>query len=100
MVDKQKQTLGITLTIAGKSYPLTIDRDKEELFRRAEKEINRRVATLESKFVHDNEGYLAIAALQLALKYVELENSRSLGDDMDALAELERKIDKQFNKLK
>lgn len=97
---KNGQSLSINLTIAGKLYKLTIDRDKEELYRRAEKEINRRVSAIASQFIGDNESYLAISALQLALQVVTMENSRSMGDDLDALAELERKIDRHLNRLK
>lgn len=89
----------IRLTIASRSYSLNIDRSKEELFRRAEREINRWVATLESQYRSDNEGYLAMVALQLALQNVELNSSRSLGEDIDALKELDRLIDRQLNKL-
>ncbi len=95
-----KETFRITLNIAGKSYPLNIEREKEEIFRKAEKEINRWVATLESQFLSDTEGYLAMSALQLALKVVEMETSRSLGDDIDALQELDRKLDEHLNKLR
>ncbi len=86
----------ITLNIAGRSYPLTIEREKEELFRRAEKEINRRMAGFESNYRSDTEGYLAMTALQLALRALESETARSLGDaDMEALEELDRLLDER-----
>ncbi|MBR3853844.1 MAG: cell division protein ZapA, partial [Tidjanibacter sp.] len=48
--------LNINLDIAGKKYPLRIERAKEELYRKAEKEINRWVATIESRYRMDKEG--------------------------------------------
>lgn len=83
----------IKLNIAGKSYPLTIDREMEEKYRRAEKEINGLITKFRGKFRAESEDYLAMAALQIAVANVEMEMSRSLGEDMDALVEMERQLE-------
>ena len=90
----------IRLNIAGKSYALSIERDKEEIFRRAEKEVNQRIAVVESQYVAQREDYLAVVALQLAVRIVELESSRSLGHDIDKLDQLDKLLDQHLNKLK
>ena len=92
-------TIKIHLDIAGHKYPLMIDRAKEELYRKAEKEINRWFSTIESRYRMDKEGCLAMAALQLALQNVEHTTSRSIDDDLEELTKLERKIDAHLSKL-
>lgn len=84
----------------GKSYALGIEREKEEIFRRAEKEVNRLTAAVESQYMADREDYLAVVALQLAVKVVELEASRSLGRDIDELDALNRRLDEHLNRLR
>lgn len=92
--------LNIKLNIAGKSYPLSIEREKEEKYRRAEKEINDLVTKFRSRFRAESEDYLAMAALQISLANVELEMSRSLGDDIDALVDIDRELDEYLSSLK
>ena len=90
----------IRLNIASKSYALSIERDKEEIFRRAEKEVNQRMAVVESQYIAQREDYLAVVALQLAVKVVELEAGRSIDHDIDKLVQLDKLLDQHLNKLK
>ena len=53
------QKFNIRLNVAGKSYALGIEREKEEIFRRAEKEVNRLTAAVESQYMADREDYLS-----------------------------------------
>lgn len=94
------QKFNIRLNVAGKSYALGIEREKEEIFRRAEKEVNRLTAAVESQYMADREDYLAVVALQLAVKVVELEASRSLGRDIYELDALNRRLDEHLNRLR
>lgn len=94
------QKFNIKLNIAGKSYALSIEREKEAIFRRAEKEVNRLTAAVESQYMAEREDYLAVVALQLAVRAVELESSRNLGKDIDRLDELDRMLEDHLNKLK
>mgnify|MGYP001080314949 CR=1 FL=1 len=94
------QKFNIRLNVAGKSYAFSIEREKEEIFRRAEKEVNRLTAVVESQYMADREDYLAVVALQLAVRVLELESSRSLGKEIDRLDELNRRLDEHLNKLR
>ncbi len=58
----------IRLTIAGKGYPLTIEREAEEKYRRAERQINDLVSKFRGRFRAESEDYLAMAALQIAVQ--------------------------------
>lgn len=92
--------LDIKLTIAGKVYPLTIDREKEERYRRAEGDINKIVAEFKGRFRAETEDYLALAALQIALANIDMEMSRSLGEEIDALKDIDRELGDYLNSLK
>lgn len=92
-------TLKIHLDIAGHKYPMMIERSKEELYRKAEKEVNAWVSTIESRYRMDKEGCLAMAALQLALQNVERTTARNIDDDLEELTKLERTIDAHLAKL-
>ncbi len=84
--------LSITLKIAGASYPFSeIDAAEEELYRHAEREVNR----LFAENAHPSllpKDRLALAALSLAMENGRLRASRSLGEDLDRLAEIDRAI--------
>ncbi len=55
---------------------------------------------VESQYMADREDYLAVVALQLAVRVLELESSRSLGKEIDRLDELNRRLDEHLNKLR
>lgn len=90
----------IRLNIAGKSYPMTIERDMEEKYRRAEKEINQLVSKFRGRFLAENSDYLAMAAIQIAVANVEMEMSRSLGEDIDALMDMDKELEGYLSSLK
>ncbi len=59
--------ISIKVTIAGRTYPLTIQREEEEGVRKAAKLINERVREYEENYtVRDKQDLLAMCALQLA----------------------------------
>jgi hypothetical protein len=83
--------LSITLKIAGTSFPFDIEGSEEEMWRHAEREVNR----LFAENAHPSllpKDQLALAALALAMENVKLHSSRSLGEDHDRLAEIEREM--------
>jgi hypothetical protein len=83
--------LSITLKIAGTSYPFDIEGSEEEVYRHAEREVNRLFAASAHPSLLPKDR-LALAALQLALENVSLRASRSLGEEIDRLAEVDKKI--------
>ena len=92
--------LNIKLTIAGRSFPLSIERENEEKYRRAEAEINALVSGYRERFKAEDGDYLAMAALQIALANVEMEMSRSLGAEVDELAEIDSRLDEYLDSLR
>jgi hypothetical protein len=89
--------LSITLKIAGASYPFPeIESSEEEVYRHAEKEVNR----LFAENAHPSllpKDQLAMAALALAMENIRLRTSRSLGEDVDRLAAIDQKLDNYLN---
>ncbi len=64
-------SLSIKVNIGGRSYPLTISREEEELIRKAAADINKNIDKLkESYAVKDVQDLLAMTALQYATKSV------------------------------
>ena len=65
-------SLSIKVNISGRTYPLTIAREEEEMIRKAAAEINKNIDILKQSYaVKDNQDLLAMTALQFATKNVE-----------------------------
>ncbi len=70
----EKKKFRINIKIDGRSYPLQIDRDDEEKYRLAAKNINETIRKYRELFGEmDSHDILAMAAYQIALKNAELE---------------------------
>ena len=68
--------LSIKVTIAGRTYPLTIERDEEEKIRKAAVQINENIKHLQDNYaVKDMQDLLAMTALQFSTQQVAATNS-------------------------
>ena len=86
-------TLSIKVNIGGRSYPLTISRDEEELIRKAASDINKNIKRLkESYAVKDTQDLLAMTALQFATKSVDEDNSVEFDKLTEAIIKLNEDI--------
>ncbi len=93
----------IKLKIGGKSYSLTIDREKEELYRLAEREVNQSVTEFEKQNYAGFSliDFMSMTALKFAINNVNTRIQGELnGDDIKALERLERGISAYLNDLK
>ncbi|MEY2963027.1 MAG: hypothetical protein RL754_288 [Bacteroidota bacterium] len=91
-----EDTLKIKVTIANRSYPLTINKSEEEQIRAAAKTINDAVARFESRYaVQDKQDVLSMVALQLASKAeLALKQSSDVQSQVsDVLAKVEAALD-------
>lgn len=96
-----ERALEIKLKIAGKTYSMKIEASKEEIYRLAEREVNRIVAKYEKAHIdgYAASDYLAIAALQLAISNIRLAQSREVGgEDLQRLSELARELEQHLNR--
>ena len=81
--------LKIKVSIAGRVYPLTINREEEENIRKAASKIEVIVKQFESNYaVKDKQDLLAMCALQLSSKLEEAK-----GDTLVNEPELEKNIE-------
>ena len=72
--------LSIKVNIAGRSYPLTIERSEEEMIRKAADNINASIKDLKENYaVKDIQDLLAMTALQLSTKSNTI--SKEVDDD-------------------
>ena len=68
--------LSIKVSIGGRIYPLTINRDEEEKIRKAAAEIDKSIKDLKNNYaVIDMQDLLAMTALQFASDTVSTNNS-------------------------
>ena len=66
--------LSITVSIAGRTYPLTVKGEEEAIIRQAAGMINDKVREYEESYsVRDKQDLLAMCALQLATQNLQLE---------------------------
>ncbi len=69
----------IKVSVAGRTYPLTVERAEEENVRRAAKMVNEKMKTLELDYaVNDKQDLLAMTALQFANQYIDADAARAL----------------------
>lgn len=78
----------VKITIAGRTYPITVNSKEEKAVLDAAKRINERVSQLESTYlVKDKQDLLAMTALQFATQYLD-NKSRSIDNQDDIISNL------------
>ena len=88
-----KDRLSIKVTIAGRIYPLTIQRQEEENVRKAVKLVNEKVSEYQRNFNDkDVQDFLVMIALPYVTQSLELQRNNQR-DDKSVIDKLE-KIDK------
>jgi|TARA_B110000037_G_C16932026_1_gene429012 cell division protein ZapA (FtsZ GTPase activity inhibitor) len=86
--------LSIKVNIAGRTYPLTIERSEEEMIRKAADNINESVKNLKEDYaVKDIQDLLAMTALQLSTK----SNTISKEVDNDKVANELKTLEKELS---
>lgn len=83
----------ITLSIAGRTYPMSIEAEKEELYREAAKRLNDMIAEFTRVTTFDAMDRLAMASLRYSMLLITQQQTSSLGDsDMEELYAIEERI--------
>lgn len=89
MTDK----LSIKIKIDGREYPLKVDRDDEEKYRKAAKIINDIILQYRQKYSSSNtQDFLAMTAFQFVLKTIELEEKVDRSPLFDELKKLDEEL--------
>ncbi len=93
----------INLVLAGSNYAFTIDSKTEEVYRLAEREVNKLTSEFQQHNIKEfaTKDYLAMAALKLAIVNINSKREGSLlQEDIDALSTIKEQIDSYLNGLK
>lgn len=86
--------LSIKVNLAERYYPLKIDASDEEKIRRAARMINEKVLQYKQKYVDkDTQDFLAMAALQFVIKYLEMEEGSDQSPMEESLRELNEELE-------
>ena len=91
-----EEKLSIKLNLADRYYPLKIDARDEERIRRAGKLINEKILQYKQRYTDkDNQDFLAMAALQFVIKYLEVEDKvdeKPILEDLKEINEARKRI--------
>ncbi|MAR68712.1 MAG: cell division protein ZapA [Crocinitomicaceae bacterium] len=91
--------LSIKVTIAGRTYPLTIDRSEEEKIRVAVSKINDNIKDLRDNYaVKDTQDLLAMTALQFSTQSELLDSSVDADKLDNALNEVNDRLKSYLTK--
>lgn len=86
--------LSIRVNIADRYYPLKIKRDEEERIRKAARLINERVLQYKQRYADkDVLDFLAMTALQLVTRMVELEENQDIVPLVESIKELNEELE-------
>lgn len=101
----ESETMGkqaIKLKILGKPYAFTIDSEKEELYRLAEREVNNNLISIRQKNIQGwtEVDYLGMTALKFAIENVDMKQHREVkSDELRELEAFGAEIDAYLNKI-
>lgn len=93
----------INIVLAGNSYSFTIESEAEEVYRLAEREVNRYVSEFQKHNIKSfsERDYLAMTALKLAIVNINAKREGELSrEDIKELGPLRDKIEEYLNSLK
>lgn len=81
--------LVIQLRIGNQLHPISINRDQEEIFRKAAKEINEKLSRYRQNYPNQPaEKYMSIALLDFAVRSLQLEKNADTAPIMQTVAAL------------
>jgi cell division protein ZapA len=86
--------LSIKVNIAERYYPLRIVREEEEKIRKAARLINEKILQYKQRYTDkDTQDFVAMAALQFVIQYIELENNTGSSAFEESLKELSSELE-------
>jgi cell division protein ZapA (FtsZ GTPase activity inhibitor) len=87
------EKLSIRVNVADRFYPLKIDRNQEEVIRKAAKMINEKVLQYKQRYKDkDTQDFLAMASLQYVIKVLEAENKTDVSPVLEEVRAMEQEL--------
>ncbi len=88
------EKLSINIKIDGRNYPLKVEKENEEKYRKAAKIINDIVLQYRQRYVNnDSQDFIAMAAFQFVVKNIDLEEKVDQSPLFDGLKKLDEDLD-------
>ncbi len=95
----EDEKLSIRINLADRYYPLKIEAKDEERIRNAAKLINEKILQYRQRYVDkDNQDFLAMAALQFVIRYLEMQERADEQPILEDLKELNEELDLYLKK--
>jgi cell division protein ZapA len=95
----EDEKLSIRINLADRYYPLKIEAKDEERIRNAAKLINEKILQYRQRYVDkDNQDFLAMAALQFVIRYLEMQEKADEQPILEDLKELNEELDVYLKK--
>ena len=95
----EDEKLSIRINLADRYYPLKIDPNDEEKIRKAAKLINEKILQYKQRYVNkDTQDFLAMAALQFVIKYLETDEEEDTKPITEELENLNEELDNYLEK--
>ena len=87
-------TFPIRININGRYYPLTVERVQEWRYRDAASMVNNAVSDYKKNYPNqDTQDFLSMAAFQLAMRIIELEENADKSTLINELQQLNERVD-------
>ena len=96
------EEISITVRIADRQYKLTIEKDEEEVFRKATKLLSDKLMEYAQNYAFkDKQDLLALVALQYTTSSLKFEEQASFKDDelMVRLSEIDHVLNKNISEI-
>lgn len=87
------EKLSINIKIDGRNYPLKVEKENEEKFRKAARIINDTVLQYRQRYQNsDSQDFIAMTAFQYVLKAIELEEKVEISPLFDEVKKLDEEL--------
>ena len=90
----------ITIKICGKDFALAIPAQEEEIYRRAAKELSTTVAAYQAKLKTQQEDFIILAALHIAVSKVRIEMDKNKEKNTQALEQINKNLSEYLSSVK
>ena len=90
--------LKIHTVIGGFRFPMNIDREDEEIYRNAEKQVNRYIDDYQKQYLNlSAEEIRSLVAFQLAVVIYKMETNQSIDPVIEKIRSLDKELEELLN---
>lgn len=98
MNSNKDNKLKIHTTIGSFRFPMLIERDEEEIYRKAEKQVNRYIDEYAKKYLNSSaEEIRSLVAFQLAVVIYKMETNQSIDPLIEKIQSLDNELEQLLN---